>query len=270
MLTIGEFAKHGGVSVRMLRHYDSIDLLRPAHTDPFTGYRRYEAAQLARLNRVIALKDLGFTLEQVGAILNERLSATEMRGMLRLRRAELAQVAVEVETRLARVEARLRVIESEGTMSTDDIVIKPLPPVRVAELTGTAATFEPQDIGPVISPLFEELCRLLSAAGVDPVGPGLARYEDVPDGGILVYAAMPVAAGVHEVEGAEVVEVPAVERAATIVHRGAMSEVLPTAQTLARWIEDNGHRADGYTREVTLAAPDDLPGWVTEIQAPLA
>jgi DNA-binding transcriptional MerR regulator len=270
MLTIGEFAKHGGVSVRMLRHYDSIGLLRPAHTDPFTGYRRYEAVQLARLNRVIALKDLGFTLEQVGAILDERLGAAEMRGMLRLRRAELARAAAEVETRLARVEARLRVIESEGTMSTDDIVIKPLPPARVAELTGTTASFAPPDIGSVISPLFEELCRLLDAAGVTPVGPGLARYEDDPGGGVLVRAAMPVAAGVHEVGGARVVEVPAVERAATIVHRGAMSEVLPTAQSLARWIEDNGHTADGYTREVTLAAPDDLRGWVTEIQAPLA
>lgn len=155
MLTIGEFAKHGGVSVRMLRHYDSIGLLRPAHTDPFTGYRHYEAAQLARLNRVIALKDLGFTLEQVGRILNERLSATEIRGMLRLRRAELAQAVTEAESRLARVETRLRIIESEGTMPTEDIVVKSLPSVRVTELTGTAATFVPQDIGPVIGPLFQ-------------------------------------------------------------------------------------------------------------------
>lgn len=269
MLTIGEFAKHAGVSVRMLRHYDSIGLLRPARTDPFTGYRHYEAAQLARLNRVIALKDLGFNLEQVGAILDERLSATELRGMLRLRRAELAQTVTEAEARLARVEARLRIIESEGTMPADDIVTKPLPPVRVAELTGTAATFEPEDIGPVIVPLFARLCQRMEAAGVTPVGPGLSRYEDAPDGGILVHASMPVGAEVHDIDGVDLVQVPAVERAATIVHRGPMSEVLPTVQALARWIEDNGHRARGYTREVTLAAPEDLQDWVTEIQAPL-
>ncbi|MFD3937000.1 helix-turn-helix domain-containing protein, partial [Streptomyces sp. NPDC058618] len=93
MFTIGDFAKHGRVSVRMLRHYDALGLLRPARVDPFTGYRSYEAGQLARLNRVIALKELGFSLDQVGTILDERVSAEELRGMLRLRRAELAAAA---------------------------------------------------------------------------------------------------------------------------------------------------------------------------------
>jgi MerR family regulatory protein len=58
--SIGEFARHGRVSVRMLRHYDAIGLLRPACVDPVTGYRSYEVSQLAELNRLIALKDLGF------------------------------------------------------------------------------------------------------------------------------------------------------------------------------------------------------------------
>jgi DNA-binding transcriptional MerR regulator len=103
MFTIGEFARHGRVSVRMLRHYDAIGLLRPACVDPASGYRFYQASQLAELNRVIALKDLGFTLPQVRAILTETISAAELRGMLRLRRAEI-QAQIEVETtRLARV-----------------------------------------------------------------------------------------------------------------------------------------------------------------------
>ena len=84
MFSIGAFAKYGGVSVRMLRHYDAVGLLRPAHVDPHTGYRFYEADQLARLNRVIALKELGLTLDQVRAILDGELAAGELRGMLRL------------------------------------------------------------------------------------------------------------------------------------------------------------------------------------------
>ena len=74
MLSIGEFATAGMVSVRMLHHYDAIGLLRPARVDS-TGYRLYEAARLARLNRIIALKDLGFTLETVSRILDESLRA---------------------------------------------------------------------------------------------------------------------------------------------------------------------------------------------------
>jgi DNA-binding transcriptional MerR regulator len=50
MFTIGEFARHGRVSVRMLRHYDGIGLLRPASVDPASGYRFYQASQLAELN----------------------------------------------------------------------------------------------------------------------------------------------------------------------------------------------------------------------------
>ena len=50
--SIGEFARHGRVSVRMLRHYDAIGLLRPACVDPVTGYRSYEVSQLAELNRL--------------------------------------------------------------------------------------------------------------------------------------------------------------------------------------------------------------------------
>jgi DNA-binding transcriptional MerR regulator len=89
MFSIGEFARHGRVSVRMLRHYDAIGLLHPACVDPASGYRFYEASQLAELNRIIALKDLGFTLQQVQAILAEQVSAAELRGMLKLRRAAI-------------------------------------------------------------------------------------------------------------------------------------------------------------------------------------
>ncbi|MFE2168441.1 MerR family transcriptional regulator [Streptomyces sp. NPDC059447] len=273
MFSIGDFAKHGRVSVRMLRHYDALGLLRPARVDPFTGYRFYEAGQLARLNRVIALKELGFSLDQVGSILDERVDPQELRGMLRLRQAELESAMAAAAARLVQVEARLRTIESEGSMSADDIVVKSLPPVRLAELTGIAGSYEPQDISPVIGPLYEELCRSMERAGVAPTGPGIAYYEDAPDGAIRVHAALPVAASVDAGQlGGEVriVTLPGVERAATVVHRGSMDGVLPTAQALARWIDAHGHRSTGYARELTLACPEDREQWVTELQEPLA
>ncbi|GAA3384864.1 MerR family transcriptional regulator [Streptomyces racemochromogenes] len=276
MFTIGDFAKHGRVSVRMLRHYDALGLLRPARVDPVTGYRSYEAGQLARLNRVIALKELGFSLEQVGAVLDEKVTAQELRGMLRLRRAELETAAAEAAARLVQVETRLRTIESEGTMSADEIVVKSLPPVRLAELSGVAASFAPQDVGPVIGPLYEDLCRRIEAAGVVPAGPGLAYYEEAPGGepgAVLVHAGLPVAPAVRAEDlgaGVRIVGLPGVERAATVVHRGPMDGVLPTAQALARWIDANGHRSAGYARELTLACPQDPQEWVTELQEPLA
>ncbi|MGW1224025.1 MerR family transcriptional regulator [Streptomyces sp. NPDC001478] len=273
MFTIGDFARYGRVSVRMLRHYDAVGLLHPDRTDPANGYRHYGAAQLARLNRIIALKDLGFTLQQVRAVLDEEVDPEQLRGMLRLRRAELEEAMARAAARLVQVEARLRSIESEGHMSTDDVVIKTIPAVRVAELTGTAASYEPQDITPVIRPLYERLFPLLEGAGVRPTGPGIARYEDAPEGGgaIVVHAGVTVSAPLGPVgdTGVTVVELEPVE-AATIVHRGPMATVLPTTQTLARWIDAGGRRSAGYAREVSLECPEDESLWVTELQEPLA
>ncbi|MEV6950485.1 MerR family transcriptional regulator [Streptomyces sp. NPDC051183] len=275
MFIIGDFAKHGRVSVRMLRHYDALGLLRPARVDPASGYRYYEAEQLARLNRVIALKELGFSLDQVGSILDERVGAEELRGMLRLRQAELESAMAAAAARLTQVETRLRIIESEGTMPAEDIVVKTLPPVRLAELTGIAGSYQPQDIGPVIGPLYDELCRRIEAAGVAPTGPSVAYYEEAAGaepGSVLVHAGLPVADAVRAESlggGVRIVELPAVERAATVVHRGSMDSVLPTAQALGRWIDANGERSAGYARELALACPEDRDQWVTELQEPL-
>ena len=59
MLKIGEFSKLSRVSVRMLRHYDEIGLLKPAEIDHFTDYRYYREDQLPIAGRIAALKDMG-------------------------------------------------------------------------------------------------------------------------------------------------------------------------------------------------------------------
>ncbi len=269
MFTIGDFARHGQVSVRMLRHYDATGLLRPARVDPASGYRFYEASQLAQLNRIIALKDLGFTLDQVRTMLDQEVSAEQLRGMLRLRQAELqARIAADA-SRLSQVEARLAIIEMEGAMPADDIQVKRIPAVRVAELTATAAALEPASISPVIQPLYEELGRRLGRAGVVPDGPAIAYYDESPGGDVLIHATLPVSAAPVSGHDFVITDLPEISQAATIVHRGSMDNVMATIQTLARWIEDNGYRGTGYAREVYLECPEDRDKWVTELQEPI-
>jgi DNA-binding transcriptional MerR regulator len=270
MLGIGDFARHDRVSVRMLRHYDAIGLLRPAYVDQVTGYRSYDAGQLSQLNRIVALKGLGFTLQQVRSILDDEVSVEELRGMLRLRQAELqSQIATDT-ARLAQVEARLRIIEREGDMPADDVQIKRIPGIRVAELTATAASSEPESIAPVIGPLYDELRARLDRAGLTTAGPGVAYYEDSPDGdGVLVHAAIPVDADPGEDHDFAIVDLPEIEQAATIVHRGAMDDVIPTIQTLACWIDANGYRSVGYNRELYIELGENRDAWVAELQEPI-
>lgn len=267
MFSIGDFARHGRVSVRMLRHYDAIGLLRPARIDSASGYRFYQADQLARLNRIIALKELGFTLEQVGAIVDEQIDVAQLRGMLVLRRAQLAATMAEDSARLAQVEARLRSIESEGQMPANDIVVKPIPAIRVAELSAVAGGFRPEEITPVIRPLCAEVGRRIAESGVQPVGRMTCYYEKVADDEVVVHSAIPV--DVADVPGLTMTELPGAAFAATTVYRGEMANVLPAWQAIARFIESNGYTNGGCPRELYLEVGPDESKWVTELQEPI-
>ena len=85
----------------------------------------------------------------------------------------------------------------------------------------------------------------------------------------MVHATLPVNAEPGGGQDFAIVNLPAIERAATVVHRGSMDNVMSTIQVLAGWIEDNGYRGSGYPREFYLECPEDTAQWVTELQEPI-
>jgi DNA-binding transcriptional MerR regulator len=138
---IGDFSRIARVSARQLRFYDEIGLLKPAQADPFTGYRFYTAAQLAQLNRILVLKELGFPLEEIGRIVNDNPSASDLRAMLLLRRND-AERALAAETeRLRLIETRIRQIEGDGEMSGEDVIVRAEPARRVLSLRRVLPSF---------------------------------------------------------------------------------------------------------------------------------
>jgi DNA-binding transcriptional MerR regulator len=126
MFRIGEFSKIAQAPGSLLRYYDQIGLLKPAHVDQWTGYRYYSAKQLPRLHRILALKELGLTLEQITRLMDEDVSAAEIRGMLALKKAQVEQTVQEEMTRLRSLEARLQQIDNAAPPAYD-IVIKNAP-----------------------------------------------------------------------------------------------------------------------------------------------
>jgi DNA-binding transcriptional MerR regulator len=125
MFRIGDFSKIAQVSGRLLRYYDEIGLLRPEHIDPQTGY--YSAQQLPRLNRILVLKELGLSLEQVARLLDTDTSTEEMQGMFLLHKAQIEQRMQEEVERLRVVEARLGEIDAYGQMWEPDVILKSVP-----------------------------------------------------------------------------------------------------------------------------------------------
>lgn len=134
MLKIGEFSRLSQVTVKTLHHYDELGLIKPAHIDPATGYRFYTVEQLPRIHRIMALKEMGLSLEQIGLMLEDELSTEQMRGMLHFKQAEIQQEVRQAHRQLAMVEFRLRMIEAETNFPILDVVIRKLDAMRFLSL----------------------------------------------------------------------------------------------------------------------------------------
>lgn len=269
MFSARDFARIGLVSVRMLRNYEFAGLLHPQHVDA-AGRRFYEASQLPRLNRILALKDLGFTLAQVRAIVDAEMSEAELRGMLRLRKTELAARIAADTARLERVEARLTTISHEGYVPGNEVITKEIEPVRIAALAAIADSYAAETLSRVIQPLQSVLSHRMTAAGLTPDGPAMAYYDAVPGtsaDAVTVHAAYPVRGELGRAENFTIAELPGAGPAATMIHHGPLDEVGTSFEALARWIDANGYISAGYVREVYLDCPTDAPDqWVTELQ----
>lgn len=269
MIKIGDFARFTGVTIKTLHHYDDVGLLKPAEVDRFTGYRYYTVAQMERLNRILALKDLGFSLEQIAELLDSRLTAAEIRGMLKLRQAELEEQISEAEVRLNRVAARLDLIEQEGTPRLHDVVVKNVEAVRVLSYREVVP-----DTGS-IGPFFLDIADVLEQNRIVSTGPWMALYHqsDYRQTDLDLEAAIPIAPTVHRLPvlsgGREMTirELPAQQAASVVCRMRQPLDVYETSKALWSWIERNGYRIlDAPCRELYYEPPHPPDPVVFEIQ----
>jgi DNA-binding transcriptional MerR regulator len=277
MIRIGDFSKISVVSVKTLRYYDELGLLKPVQVDPFTGYRMYEFHQLERLNRILALKDLGFSLEEIGQLLGEDITLEQMRGMLKLRRAEARQKVQEEAERLDRVEARLRQIEQEDSMSNYEVVIKRVEAQKVAALRALVAT--PPEQGA----MWMELGAYIASQHARCVEPCFTLYydEEYKERDWDVEVCQPFEGTLKETDRIKVRSVAAVETMACTIHHGPFTTIREAYAALTKWADANGYRVVGPPREVYLQSAMEIadagnvkvsqvdPETITEVQFPV-
>ncbi len=269
MIRIGDFSKLSRVPIKTLRYYDEVDLLKPVHVDDFTGYRYYTHEQVTRLNRILALKDLGFTLDQVRGLLDEGLSPEKMRGMLILRQSEIKQRVQEESERLQRVDARLRQIEQEEKMSRYDVVIKSAEAIRVASVRGVVPL--PSNQGA----LWGELGGYLALQKVRPAGACFSLYHDdeYKERDWDIEVCEPIGADLTPTQRVKIYQLPAVARMACLVHHGGFTTIGQAYEALMKWIGENSYHITGPAREIYLREPKNGsqsdPDTVTEIQLPV-
>ena len=264
MLSIGAFAQIGQVTHRMLRHWDQAGLLVPAHIDPFNGYRSYDPSQLDRLHRVVALRQLGFSLDDIAVFLADDVSTERLEALLRARRAQVEEEYRTAATRLIEVQHRLRLIEKEQNMGAE-IVEKSLSAVRLA--AGTAIVAEQPEVSGVIGPLFARIAEVIGSVSGSLRTP-IAQYE-YGESGLRITAGYEYDGPAQE--GIEIIELPAVERALCGIHLGTMDRIGQSWQSVHDEIVARGMAPSGPCRELYVRAEsDDQSDWVTELQQPVS
>jgi DNA-binding transcriptional MerR regulator len=261
MYGIGTVARLAQVSLRTLRYYDEIGLLRPIWVDPGTGYRWYAPEQLHRLHRILALRDLGIRLSEIAALLDDDLGVDELRGMLLLRRAEAHERVADETERLARVEARIHNME-ETTMSPYDVIVKRVEPEWV--IAATEEVFDVREIGVAQGRLWPRLHAALDAAGIEFTPPSIA-WEHGEDP-IRLTASLCVGEDVRiEAAGIVTMQLPALERvAATVIHGDPNYD--EGFRALKTWAQEAGEEESGELREVYLDCDGPRDTWVVELQ----
>lgn len=263
MFTIGDFATFTQVSVPALRLWDRRGLLVPARIDPDTGYRYYRAAQAATVQRILALKELGFTLAQIGPILADPPGRDAIAGMLSVRRAEAEAERERAEDRVRAIEAKLRLLDRSSDMTNSyDVVRKVSPATRLATISRRLDPdddAQPQRLFGVFGELFGRLAATLAAADVTPTGPAWSLYDRSDQTGIVVHAGLPVAPAATVPDPAVVVvDRPALDVASTI-HLGDVAEMAAAYQAIMEWFEARSLRPAGGAAEISLVWDPEHP-----------
>lgn len=268
LLPIGEMSRLSRLSVRMLRYYDEHGVLRPARTDPATGYRSYAPAQLHVARWVRELRDVGMGVAEIAACVPLLDDAPALRGALAEQRRRLVQEAARVLDRAREVDHLITTLEAP-TMSTT-VVERTEPARTVAALRGTIPTYADEGL------LWQRLTVGLRGTGarVAPDARSVAVFHDEeyvehdPD----VEVRLDVVAPFADSPAVRCVEVPE-QRVAVATLTGPYEGVGAVMEALGRWVAERGLRVTGPMWNVYLVSPGTDPDpehWVTEVCVPVA
>ena len=273
MFRIGDFSRIARVSCRLLRYYDELGLLKPARIEAESGYRYYSASQLPRLNRILVLRDLGLSLEQIGRLVDESLPASELRDMLLARRAELEQsIGAEVQ-RLRQVESRIAQLDA-AEPTADDVVLRQEPARRLLSMRQRVASFA--DGVRLIGELVEAVPRAVGSRTLGPFvaiahGPEFEPEHIDVEFGFFLHREPGGSVRLPDGRELAVRDVPPVERLAACVRIGPPQNAHLTTARIGHFIESNGYRICGPNREVFLQRPraDRMEDSIVEMQFPI-
>jgi DNA-binding transcriptional MerR regulator len=274
MFRIGDFSRLARVSCRLLRYYDEIALLKPSATDSASGYRYYTAGQLGHLNRILVLRDLGFSLDEIARMVADDVAAEELRAMLLMRRREVARSIESEMERLRHIESRMAQIETEGRIGADDVILRTEPARAIIALREVIPSFAAAR--QLVSLLMQSVPRRHTRHSLGSLI-GIAHSPEFEIDRIDLEIGFVLNGELHEEialpDGRKMLrrELPAA-RVAACVRIGLPEQAHLITGKIAQFVAANHYRLAGPSRELFLQRPNlrRMDESVIEMQYPIA
>ncbi|MEV4667533.1 MerR family transcriptional regulator [Microbacterium sp. LWO12-1.2] len=269
LMTIGRFSSLSRLSVRMLRHYDTHGVLVPADIDASSGYRRYSARQLVDAIDIRNLRDVGFGVSAIGALLAAR-GTPAWPHALRLQRESLVE---EQRAAQGRVTLINRLLDSGDKPMSITISRTTIPAMTVVALRGTVPTYSDERL------LWDRMLPMLEASALTPAQTcGVIEHDDqFTDRDVDLSIFFPVAPGTRVDSPLEVHEFP--ERDCLVARvEGSYDQITEAHDLISARIVAEGVSAgsDGtlagkaFNRYLVTPSDADEDGLVTEVCVPVA
>jgi len=260
---IGMFSKMNRVTIKALRYYDDIDLLKPSYIDDLNGYRYYTSEQLPVLHQIIALREMGFTLDEIKEV---QKGVSEKELLVRKRNEILKKIA----------EDTLKLSQVESYLSNDNldrkyhIVMKELPEVIVASMRKIMPNYEA--LFSIVPPMGEEMERMGCECAMPEYCFNIYHDGEYKENDVDVEICEAVTQRKEDSDMLTFKVVPKVETAACVLHKGDYSGFPKAYSSVLRFVEENEYEIIENPRESYIDGiwnKDSVEDWLTEIQFPV-
>lgn len=272
MFNIGKFSQLVKVSPRMLRHYEKCGLFFPAKIDKINGYRLYSATQIPLILRIVSLRDMGFSIEEISDILDSFEEKDNMDKVLNRKFNEIQGKIAEENRKIEMLKSTLHRIEKGNyTTTCENVVLKKIPRIKVLSLREVVPDYSYQE------QLWERLYSFIGENSMYSIleEAAIALYHEMEykEHDVDIEVAIPVKEMGKSIGSFVFKELESIDLAATVICNGSYEKILPEGEgLLAKWIEDNDYEIIGSERGYAMRHPgneQDPNNYLTEIQIPV-
>lgn len=272
MFRIGEFSHMSGISINTLYHYDNIGLMQPTKVDKFTGYRYYEASQLVTLNKIMALKDAGFSLGEISNILKTNPVNKALIDILEVKAESLEKELEKQADKLQRLRTNIFLIKNGGIPNMNEISIKKVEPILVASLRRCFIKNDTKTYDEFCEECWVDVNAHITKMSGKVTIPCMTLYHEDNNYKQDMEVIEPITKSIPSSDTVNIYELPMTEKMACIVHNGPFSTIGETYKAMSNWISENNYTVCGPIRELYHKgewATDDPNEYVTELQFPI-